>query len=482
MLKKKYWQVLSQKQDELRQKISQDPWRLTYHLMPETGWMNDPNGLCQLNGTVHFYHQYVPQEASGGEAPHWGHKTSTDFVSFKEEPIFLSPEHDYDRDGVYSGSAFVENGQIHFFYTGNVKHPGDHEYIYSGREQNTVHVVSNDGFSVIKQEVVIPHEAYPEGFTDHIRDPKVFKRGDTYYMILGARTVENEGKILIYESSDLSQWCYRGIFFGEDYDLGYMWECPDYFQIDGQDVLMFSPQGMPNKPNAFQNRFHSGYVLGSVNWETLTFQESSPFRELDHGFDFYAPQTFSDEQGRRLLWGWMGLGDTLPEYSNPTVARGWQHAATLPRELLIRHNKLVQLPISELQGLRGTHQHKQVQASDEMIEWTVPDRCYEMIIEVEQGNPCWQIALLEDTTLSYDGQVFTMSHGISGFGRKHRRVQIDDLTQIRLFVDTSSIELFLNEGIACMTARVYPRKPKDMIITGIDQCQITYWPLAKKDC
>ena len=82
-------------------KIAQDNWRLYFHLMPETGWMNDPNGLCQFNGVYHFYHQYVPQNPAGKKHPHWGHKTSTNLVDFKEEAIFLSPEHSYDRNGVF---------------------------------------------------------------------------------------------------------------------------------------------------------------------------------------------------------------------------------------------------------------------------------------------------------------------------------------------------------------------------------------------
>lgn len=120
---KEAWQELEQ-QSELKAKIAQDNWRLYFHLMPETGWMNDPNGLCQFNGVYHFYHQYVPQNPAGKEAPHWGHKTSTNLVDFKEEAIFLSPEHSYDRNGVFSGSAIVKDDQIHFFYTGNVKNEG----------------------------------------------------------------------------------------------------------------------------------------------------------------------------------------------------------------------------------------------------------------------------------------------------------------------------------------------------------------------
>ena len=126
--------------EELKQKVESDPWRLSYHVMPETGWLNDPNGAIQFNGTYHLYYQYVPDNPNGG-ATHWGHMTSKDMVHFNQEPIFMSPTETYDIDGVYSGSGIEKDGKIHFFYTGNVKQPGDHDYIFNGREQNVVHVV-----------------------------------------------------------------------------------------------------------------------------------------------------------------------------------------------------------------------------------------------------------------------------------------------------------------------------------------------------
>src|SRR5699024_11679469 len=101
------------------------------------------------------------------------------------------------------GSGIEKDGKIHFFYTGNVKQPGDFDYIYNGREQNVVHVVSQDGNEIERREVAIPHEEFPEAYSDHIRDPKLFRKNGIYYMVLGARTENNLGSILVYQSKDL---------------------------------------------------------------------------------------------------------------------------------------------------------------------------------------------------------------------------------------------------------------------------------------
>src|SRR5699024_7640729 len=93
-----------------KQFVQQNPWRLTFHLMPETGWMNDPNGAIQFDGTYHIYYQYVPEDPLGGGATHWGHMTSKDMVHFEQAPIFMSPTENFDRDGVYSGSAIEKDG------------------------------------------------------------------------------------------------------------------------------------------------------------------------------------------------------------------------------------------------------------------------------------------------------------------------------------------------------------------------------------
>lgn len=469
-----YWQSLPELQAALMEKIAADPWRLTYHQMPATGWLNDPNGAVQFKGTYHLYHQYVPETPNGG-ATHWGHKTSQDIVHFKEEDIFLSPDQLFDEDGVYSGSAFVHDDKIHFFYTGNVKHEGDHDYTYSGREQNTIHVVSADGFTVESREVVIAHADYPAGYTDHIRDPKVFEHEGVYYMILGARTRDNLGHILLYRSDDLYDWSYQGVFLAGNEEQGFMWECPDYFELDDSQVVLFSPQGLLPTTYNYHNPHTVGYLTGAINWDEYAFEPETDFVELDHGFDFYAPQTFEDESGRRILWAWMGIGDTEPEYGNPTVARGWQHAMALPRQLTLENGRLKQRPLPEYQSLR---QHTQTHRLCEIEESTLKGDIYELLVEFDETPRSFELTLRQDSKLSYQDGLLTLKHGESGFGRRKRMIPLTDLSQLQIFSDTSSLEIFVNDGEFVMTSRVYPSPDQQMIhVTGDAQGQISYWDL-----
>lgn len=476
-LTKEYWKQLAERRSKLKEKVIKDPWRLAFHQMPETGWMNDPNGAVQFKGIYHLYHQYVPDDPAGGLV-HWGHKTSRDMVHFKEEELFLSPDKPFNKDGVYSGSALVKDDEIHFFYTGNVKNPGDHDYTFSGREQNTVHIVSKDGFSIDHEEVVIAHEDYPEGFTDHIRDPKVFEKNGLYYMVLGSRALSHRGKILLYTSPDLYRWDYKGVFLEGRKEMGYMWECPDFFETAEKDVLIFSPQGLKPTQYEFENVHNAGYYLGEADWEAARFRPESAFMELDRGFDFYAPQTFEDETGRRILWGWMGLGDTGPEYVNPTTQRGWQHAMTLPRELTVENGELRQRPLKEYQSLRTNKIEKNVSIDSSFEMKAENQRTFELLISLKEVKDKVNIHLKEDTILSYDNHVFTLFHGPSGYGRSERQIEVDDLKMIHVIADTSSIEIFLNDGEYVLSSRVYPEKEKETIlIEGTSKLAITKWDL-----
>ena len=130
--------------------IASSPFRAAFHLMPPVGWLNDPNGLCQFQGVYHIFFQYSPLSVDGGMKA-WGHHISKDMIVFDYEGAPLLPDEDFDRDGVYSGCAWVENGKMHLYYTGNVKEKGEHDYIHSGRGANVVYVSSEDGikFKVI---------------------------------------------------------------------------------------------------------------------------------------------------------------------------------------------------------------------------------------------------------------------------------------------------------------------------------------------
>ena len=145
MLTKQDYESEYRNHQDMRENVKKDPNRLHYHIVPPTGWMNDPNGLCQINGVNHIYFQYTPYSTDWGPKI-WGHYTTKDWITFQEEEPFLFPDQEEDQHGVYSGSAFIKDGRIHYFYTGNVKLEGkQYNNVTNGREQNTIHFTSQDG-------------------------------------------------------------------------------------------------------------------------------------------------------------------------------------------------------------------------------------------------------------------------------------------------------------------------------------------------
>ncbi|MGY4104660.1 glycoside hydrolase family 32 protein [Ignavigranum ruoffiae] len=458
-----------------------DQWRQSYHIMPEQGWLNDPNGLIQFDDYYHIYYQYVPESATGGKT-HWGHKRSKDLLHFEDCPIFMSPDFEFDRDGVYSGSAIEYQGKIHYFYTGNVKLKGDYDYIYSGREQNTVHVVSPDGLTIESRSVVIPHQAYPAGFTDHIRDPKVFAHDDRFIMLLGGRRADHHGSILLYQSKNLEDWQYMGEVLTAEDQMGYMWECPDFFSLAQQDILVFSPQGIQEQDYQFNNRHVAGYLIGSMDWQGNKFTPQRAFKEFDRGFDFYAPHTFQDAKGRRILIAWFGLGDIKPEYTNPTIARGWQHCLTMPRELYWSRDNLCQRPLPEYQQLR----QKQGQAdftAEQSLSIDLEQAAFELILTWPTSPQSFEIRLRQDTFLTYDEKgILCLKHGPSGYGRNYRLIQLGAINQLQIFSDASSLEIFINDGLYTMSTRIYPQKDQNKIsIQSSVDGSIQYWQLGQKE-
>ena len=309
--------------------VNNCPFRTRYHIMPPVGWLNDPNGLCQLRGVYHAYFQYSPLSVHGGGG-YWGHCVSKDLLHWEYKEPVLTTDTPEDAGGVYSGSALIESDRMYLFYTGNVKLPGDYDYIDSGRISTQILTESDDGQHMSGKIKLLGMDDYPENITQHVRDPKVWKESGKYYMVLGARARawdaagrrSDKGGILIYDSDNREKWSlYREIV--PEQKFGYMWECPDIFSLDARRILSFCPQGLPSEPEKYQNLYQSGYsVLPSPDLcneyssrqnngtAECAWNPEETFQEWDMGFDFYAPQSFEDEEGRRILIGWAGVPDT----------------------------------------------------------------------------------------------------------------------------------------------------------------------------
>lgn len=430
---------------ENRERIKNAKWRQRFHIEPPDGWLNDPNGLSFYKGEYHVYFQYSPIAADGHTPRGWGHYHGADLMHMVYDKAIMMPDIPEDSHGVYSGSAIENDGVLHIFYTGNVKMEGDYDYVTAGRGANVIHVTTADGSEVSEKQVLLRNSDYPDFCSCHVRDPKVWKEDEVWKMVLGARTLDDEGCVLVYESADLINWKYTGKVYKEGY--GYMWECPDYFELGGKGFLSTCPQGLPHYETKWQNLNESGYFPAEGRLEDSRLGE---FAEWDMGFDFYAPQTFLDPQGRRILIGWLGMDNRV--YGNATTELGWQHCLTIPREVTLGENgRLRQYPIAEFDALRkGERRHA--------------DGCtakYALPLEI-CGEPT------ADFTITLDGklelrfdkakQLLTMKFSDEkyGCGRGTRNAVVANVSSIRLIADMSSIEVYLNGGETVMSTRFYP--------------------------
>lgn len=452
-----------------------DQWRLQYHLMPVTGWLNDPNGLCQFQGEYHFFFQYSPDNPLGGRKT-WGHYRSKDLLNWEFLGAPLKPVEPYESHGIYSGSAIVVDDVMHLYYTGNVKLKGDYNYITNGRQGNSVHIKSKDGVHFEEKQCVLTNADYPDNLTCHVRDPKVVSGesiGETdalYYMALGARTNEDMGEVLLYQSDDLTGWTLANVITSQE-KLGFMWECPDLFMVGDKKILSVSPQSAKQEGMDYTNVYQSGYF--ELKGSFVGDYQLGAFRKWDRGFDFYAPQTFEDEQGRRILVGWMGMPSCM-EYHNPTVDYGWQHALTIPRELSVVDGKLVQQPVAELKDLR----REQVILPEGEVSADM--EAYEVLAD----NPLdadMEICISEGLWIRYkknEGMVtFTFTNEL-GSGRTERAVAVDCCYRIHILVDTSGVEAFLNNGEETFTTRFYPEDGRSSVCIKATSGRTVIWQLT----
>lgn len=473
---------LAQDLDALRQAIEKSanlgPYAQAFHLTPPVGWLNDPNGLCQMDDTYHAYFQYSPFNAEGG-VKMWGHSTSDDMIRWSYEGAALYPDQPFDVGGVYSGSAYVEDGTMHVFYTGNVKleDSDNYDYVTSGREANTVHVSSADGAHFGPKHPVLGNEDYPADDTNHVRDPKVWRSGDAYYMVQGARKKDDTGEVLVFRSDDMESWeLVNRITSNEPF--GYMWECPDYFEIFDSmrggvmKVLSVSPQGLRGEEWDRRNVYQSGYFV--LRGNILGECELHPFALWDAGFDFYAPQTFLTNDGRRVLIGWMGMPDEKT-YTNLTLEDGWQHCFTVPRKVKARWGRVLQWPVRELERYRRNHRW-----SRDVIEAT-DTKTFDLLAYHKSEMDSFKATIAEELELTWDGERFEMrftntDKASVGAGRQTRFERLDSLRNVRVVGDVSSIEVFVNDGELTFSTRYYPKTYS--VRVEAPECDLRIWDLC----
>lgn len=468
----------ARKYEEASAKRIKNEDRPAFHLSARTGWMNDPNGFSYYNGKYHMFYQYHPFDSHWGPM-HWGHAVSSDLLHWEFLPAALAPDEFYDRDGCFSGSAIeLADGRQLLMYTGVLL---ERQKNGGTCEVQTQCLAVGDGTDYEKYEhnPVLDEKDLPEGGSRFdFRDPKICRKNDgTYYCFVGNRPADGSGQILMYTSPDGFRWNFKSILASNNNRFGKMWECPDFFLLDGKWVLLTSPQDM--LPQGFE--YHNGNgtlcLIGDFDEEKGCFDEQYN-QSIDYGIDFYAPQTVETTDGRRIMIGWMQNWDTC---SLRAPDEPWFGQMSLPRELSVRNGKLYQSPLKELDGLRRTKtEYKNVSISETVSLEGICGRMadIELVIRPDDGQNMYRKFAMRfaqnamyQTSLSFrpHESVLKIDRKFSGSRRAiiHQRRclvnSVDGCLKLRIILDRYSAEVFVNDGEQVMTCTMYTDQDADGI-------------------
>lgn len=479
-------QEKSRKEDiQAEPAIMDEPFRPQYHFTPREKWMNDPNGLVYQNGTYHLFFQHYPDSTVWGPM-HWGHATSQDLVHWDHRPIALYPD---SLGYIFSGSAVVDkentagfgkNAMVAIFtyHNPNMEREGRNDFQYQGI------AYSLDEGKTWTKYAGNPVLANP-GIRD-FRDPKVFHDPitDNWKMILAAGD-----HLELFASEDLKNWKKVSEFHDPiDQSVG-VWECPDLFPmtVEGTTekkwVLIISHN--PGAPNGGSG---TRYFVGDYDGEKFTTSQKENLW-LDYGTDNYAGVTFNNTpEGKRILIGWMSNWD----YATQTPTKRWRSAMTLPRELKLQNGPtgyyVTSFPVDNLSKITESASieetvrlqeafNKKFDFSQAKVSFRLKDSTEDF--ELEFQNDCGEKYLIgynADAKILYTDRREAGKNDFSEkFGSRIQQMEVRDLEDARfdVYLDRSSVEIFIDRGRYAMTNRVFPTKPFSLMrISGKDEMVI----------
>ena len=429
---------------------NREQYRPVYHHTPAYGWMNDPNGMFYKDGVWNLYFQHNPY-GSQWENMTWGHSTSTDLVHWKFQGDPVQPD---ALGTVFSGSAVVDKENTSGFGKGAVIAL----YTSAGESQTQSMVYSTDNGKTFTK-----YEGNPV-ITSNVpdfRDPHMFWNEDIkkWNMILAAGQ-----HMEIYSSDNLKDWKLESSF-GETYgNHGGVWECPDLMKMKVRGtnkekwmlICNINPGG-PFGGSATQ------YFIGDFDGHKFTC-ESKPevTKWMDYGKDHYATVTFDNApEGRRVAIAWMSNW----QYANQVPTLQYRSGNSIPRDLGLFEYKgetyCSVVPSPEMTAARSKKATKSLSESCEMVVNLKGNST--ITLSNDKGE---KVVMLYDAK----AETFSMDRTKSGkmdfsndFAATTKAPTYGKISQLRIFIDKSSIEVFDAEGKMAMTNLVFPTKPYNKV-------------------
>lgn len=411
------------------------------HFKAPNCWINDPNGFIWYKGWYHLFYQCFPYSAHWGRM-HWGHAVSKDLVNWEEKGIALFPSKTDDRSGCFSGSAIEYKDKMYIYYTG---------VNYTEEDPENINCCINDTFTAAqlmitsedgmkfdnitdKKTVIPPIEDKKIGDKNHTRDPKVWRGKDAWYMVLGS-TVDKNGRLLFYKSSDLKTWQYLN--YCEKDGFGWMWECPDFFEIDGKGVTIFSPMGFFDDGNGYDSV--AVCMLSSFDENTGKMELSENYQLFDYGIDLYAPQSTTDKDGNRVVIAWARMPEAVI-----TEKGEWCGMMCIPRIVDVKNNHVYIRPHTNVKNSFVT-KLSAPKKSGYMLKTTLKNG--------ESINVGGYVIKRENDKITTDrSEVFNIK---GNYRLIAETPVINDGYELEIYVDEHLVEVFINNGEYVISNVVY---------------------------
>ncbi len=400
-----------------------DPHRPRFHFTPGR-WMNDSIPFF-WNGEYHYFFLHNTAGVEWSALTAWGHAVSRDLVRWTHLPDAFAPTPGGpDRDGCWTGCVVEAGGTFYAFYTAIPDFASEMQRQCLATSADLIHweKYTDNPLPVVQ----------PSGFGRCFRDPMVRRESDGWAMIVGGELPDHAGgAAFLYHSQDLLHWeAQTPLCVGDAAQTGSLFECPDFFPLGQTWALLTSSDA------------HTWWQTGASDAGGFTMTRFGP---TDTGA-FYAAKTLLDDQGRRLLLGWV----QETRSAEAQAAAGWSGCLSLPRHITLGSDGTPRFaPVPEMQALRGRHRHWDdltIPAGGLLLDGINGD-ALEIVVRLAPGD-ARRVGLA--VRCAPDGLEETAQwHEAGGHGG-------GELT-LHLFLDRSVVETFVN-GRVCLTQRTYPAR------------------------
>lgn len=288
-------------------------------------------------------------------------------------------------------------------------------------------------------------------------------------MIIGYGITENnvdKGAVLLYKSNDLHKWDFvHNLFVGDPLkdDSGIFWEMPVFWKINGKYILLVNKVPQPNKPAV------AFYWTGDFVNEKFIPDHALP-KKLEVINRLLSPSVTLDAKGRTTAIA------IIPDENSAKdqYDQGWAHLYSIPRTWTLKNGIICQQPHPAMKSLRGSKKFFAKKMISPGKPFLLSSGKHQLEIEMEIAlKDVKRFGFIigkhpqqkELTKIFYDVErkQFSADQTRSSLNKNipletrsgDFLLNPNEKLTIRLFIDGSVVEVFINDE-AAFTTRIFP--------------------------